>query len=72
MSALTESNALASETPVSRKQGTPLLYFLIFVFVLFIGILIFCYTVTKRANPVQVDLNGKPVAEGSVSSHHSR
>ena len=70
MSALTEWNAFASETPATRKQGSPLLYFLIFVFVLFIGILIFCFVVTKRTNPVQVDMNGKPVAEGSVSSHH--
>lgn len=70
MSALTEWNKFTSGTPASRKQGSPLLYFLIFVFVLFIGILIFCYAVTKRTNPVQVDISGKPIAESSATSHH--
>ena len=44
------------------------MYVLMLISVLFIGILIFCYVVTKRANPVLVDVHGKPVAEGSV--HH--
>jgi hypothetical protein len=38
--------------------------------VLFIGILIFCYVVTKRANPVVLDVNGHPVTQGSGDSHH--
>jgi len=53
-----------------KKQGSPLMYFLVFVFALFIGILIFCYVVTKRSNPVFLDQQGKPVATGSEHSHH--
>ena len=52
------------------KKPAPLTYFLGFVFVLFIGILIFCYVITKRTNPVFLDQHGKPVAEGSQHSHH--
>jgi len=70
MSTLTEWNALADSTPPSRKQSPPLLYFLAFVFVLFVGILTFCYVVTKRTNPVFLDAHGKPVAESSESTRH--
>lgn len=70
MSALTEWNALSTEAPATRKQGSPLAYFLVFISVLFIAILIFCYIVTKRANPVFLDGHGRPVTEGSQSSHH--
>ena len=70
MSALTEWNSLAPATGNTRKQGSPLLYLLGFVFVLFIGILIFCYVVTRQANPVLLDPNGKPVTQSSESSHH--
>ena len=31
------------------------------IFVLFVGILIFVYVVTKRTNPVILDQHGKPV-----------
>jgi len=37
--------------------------------VLFIGILVFCYAVTKRANPVFLDEHGKPAAASSQHSH---
>jgi hypothetical protein len=70
MSAPTEWNAYTTHHPMARKQGSPLLYFLGFIFALFIGILIFCYVVTKRTNPVFVDVHGRPVAESSQSSHH--
>lgn len=70
MSALTDWNSLASSDSRARKQGSPLLYLLGFVFILFIGILIFCYVVTKRANPVLLDPNGKPVTQSSETSHH--
>lgn len=70
MSALTEWTAYTAQNPIARKQGAPLLYFLGFIFVLFIGILVFCYVVTKRTNPVFVDVHGKPVAESSQSSQH--
>ena len=70
MSTRTDWNSMTSSDPKSRKQGSPLLYLLGFVFVLFIGILIFCYVVTKRANPVVLDVNGHPVTQGSGDSHH--
>jgi len=53
-----------------RKKQAPLTYFLAFVFVLFIGILVFCYIVTKRANPVFLDEHGKVVSSSS-SEHHA-
>ncbi len=69
MSAAAEINSFMTETRNSRKRPAPLLYFLVFIFVLFIGILIFCYAVTKRANPVFLDSHGKPVAAGAEHSH---
>jgi len=65
----TEWNFLADKAPARRKQPAPLVYFLSFIFVLFIGILIFCYAVTSRANPVFLDQHGKPVAESSEHTH---
>jgi len=61
------SMAIGSNHP--RKKPAPLAYFLGVVFVLFIGILIFCYVVTKRTNPVFLDQHGKPVNAGSGHSH---
>jgi hypothetical protein len=70
MSALTEWNAFAPDRQGSRKSGTPLAYFLVFVSALFIGILIFCYVVTKRAKPVFLDEHGKPTVQNAEQSHH--
>jgi hypothetical protein len=42
------------------KQGSPLLYFLGVVMVIFIGILIFAYIVTKRTHPIFLDEHGHP------------
>lgn len=70
MSSATEFNAFLSKAPASRGKQSPLVYFLAFVFALFIGILIFCYVVTKRTNPVFLDSHGKPVAESAEHSHH--
>ena len=70
MSAAVEINNLIPDMRDSRRRPAPLMYFLAFVFVLFIGILIFCYAVTKRANPVFLDSHGKPVPAGSEYSHH--
>jgi hypothetical protein len=61
------SMALGSANP--RKKPAALAYFLGAVFVLFIAILIFCYVVTKRANPVFLDEHGKPAATSSQHSH---
>ncbi len=66
----TLENWSSVESASTRKQTSPLMYVLVLVSVLFIGILIFCYVVTKRANPVLVDVHGKPIAEGSASAHH--
>ena len=65
----TESTSLATEILAVRKRGSPLAYFLAFIFALFIGILVFCYVVTRRANPVFLDQHGKPVAASSEHSH---
>jgi hypothetical protein len=53
------NNAISVQSP-ARKQGSPLLYFLAMVMALFIGILIFCYIVTKRTHPIFLDEHGKP------------
>ncbi len=70
MSALTEWNAFAMTNNTRRSQKPALVYFLAFVFLLFAGILIFCYVVTKRANPVFLDEHGRPTAAESQTSHH--
>ncbi len=59
--------AMASNLP--NKKTVPLIYFLWIVSVLFIGILIFCYVVTKRANPILLDEHGKPVTSSPTQSH---
>jgi len=53
-----------------RKQSAPLVYFLGLVMVIFIGILIFCYVVTKQTNPVFLDQHGKPVSSQSAHTGH--
>jgi len=59
--------SVASQRP--GKKPAPLTYFLGFVFVLFIGILVFCYAVTKRTNPVFLDEHGRPAAASSGHAH---
>jgi len=53
----------------SSRKPAPLTYFLGFIFVLFIGILVFCYAVTRRTNPVYLDEHGKPVTQSAEHSH---
>ena len=53
----------------ARKRPAPLVYFLGFIFVLFIAILIVCYIITKRTNPIMLDEHGKPVATSSDHNH---
>jgi hypothetical protein len=43
-----------------QRKSPALLYLLLFVFVLFIGILVMVYFVTKHSNPVMLDEHGKP------------
>lgn len=57
--------AITNDSP--QKKAAPLTYFLGVIFVMFIGILIFCYVVTKRANPIFLDEHGKVV----TSSDHN-
>jgi len=52
-----------------RKQGSNFFYFLIAVMALFIGILIFCYIVTKRTHPVFLDEHGRPT-NALPAEHH--
>jgi hypothetical protein len=67
MSTMTEWSEIEVKNSCAGKHRAPLVYFLGFIFSFFIGILIFCYVVTKRTNPVFVDIHSKPVTE---SSHH--
>jgi len=53
----------------SRKPA-PLAYFLGFIFTLFVGILIFCYVVTKQTPLIYLDEHGKPVSASADHSHH--
>jgi len=57
-----------SQQTFPRKQSSPLMYFLVFMSLIFIGILVFAYTVTKRTHPVYLDEHGKPV--NAESAHH--
>jgi len=60
--------SIATNPP--RKQASPLVYFLGLVMALFIGILIFCYVITKRTNPVFLDEHGKPVNSQTAHTGH--
>jgi len=66
MSAISMATNLAT-----KRKPAPLAYFLGFVFVLFVGILIFCYVVTKRSNPVFLDEHGKPVSASAPAHDHA-
>lgn len=53
-----------------RKKQAPLTYFLVAVFILFIGILAFCYNVTRHTTLIYLDEHGKPIAAGAEHAHH--
>lgn len=59
-----ESKMATAEPNALRlsKRGTPLGYFLMFVFVLFIAILAMVYLITRQSRPVMLDEHGKPLA----------
>ncbi|HTS68060.1 MAG TPA: hypothetical protein VMO17_03680 [Terriglobia bacterium] len=65
-------NNVTNAANLSRKQGSPLFYFLAFVMAVFIGILIFVYIVTKRTHPIFLDEHGKPTNAEPVSANKSR
>lgn len=44
-----------------EKQDVIVQLFLSFIFILFVGILIVVYFVAKKANPIILDQNGKPL-----------
>ena len=46
---------------LSRKQGTILKFALSLIFLLFIGILVAVYFISKKANPILLDEKGKPI-----------
>jgi hypothetical protein len=58
-------NSMAASA--GRKSVAPLTVLLGVVFVVFCGILIFVYVATKRANPVMLDQQGKPLDQSSES-----
>lgn len=55
-------------SPSQRKPVAPLAVVLGVVFVVFCGILVFVYVATKRANPVMLDMQGKPLDQSSGSA----
>lgn len=52
-------------TPVKSRPPAPLTILLVVVMVVFCGILIFVYVATKRANPVMLDQQGRPLHQSS-------
>ncbi len=62
--------AMSSRTVPANHRPAPLTYFLGFIFALFIGILIFCYVITKRTPLIYLDEHGKPVSAEADHSHH--
>ena len=49
-----------------NKRVAPLSVLLGVVFVVFCGILVFVYIATKRANPVMLDQQGRPLDQNSA------
>ena len=60
-------NKPPAATPSTRRPITPLAVVLAVVFVAFCGILIFVFVATKRANPVMLDQQGRPISQSSES-----
>ena len=58
-------NKSTAETPSKSRPPAPLTILLAVVMVFFCGILIFVYVATKRANPVMLDQQGKPLDQQS-------
>jgi hypothetical protein len=62
------SEILAIAKP-NKKRVAPLTVLLGIVFVVFCGILVFVFVATKRANPVMLDQQGKPLDRSSESAY---
>jgi len=56
------------EPPADKRRTAPLTIVLAVVFVVFCGILIFCYIATKRINPVMLDQQGRPLDSTAQST----
>jgi hypothetical protein len=56
------------EPPADKRRTAPLTIVLAVVFVVFCGILIFCYIATKRINPVMLDQQGRPLDSSAHST----
>jgi hypothetical protein len=65
MSAFSEWNTFSPKVRREGNSAPALLYFLALIFVLFVGILIFCFIISKRASPVFLDSQGHPVSHVS-------
>jgi preprotein translocase subunit SecG len=52
---------------LARQQGKILTSLLGLVAVIFIGILVMAYVISKRANPIILDEHGKPVNEQTTN-----
>jgi len=52
-----------ARSPYRRQFPTAFTAFLALVILFFVGILVFVYVATKRANPVMLDQNGRPLTE---------
>jgi K+-transporting ATPase A subunit len=62
------NQSMAADTAKNRRTA-PLTVVLAVVFVVFCGILVFAFIATKRANPVMLDLQGKPLEQSSQGKH---
>ena len=56
------------EQPEEKRRTAPLTIVLAVVFVVFCGILIFCYVATQRINPVMLDQQGRPLDSSAQST----
>jgi cell division protein FtsN len=65
---------MTSSRTASRTKGKlprAFMALLAFVLVFFIAVLVFVFVATKKANPIMLDQNGKPLPESSQSSGES-
>jgi len=60
-----DSNRNIEVVAQQRSQITPLTVFLCLVMVFFCAVLVFVYAATKRANPVMLDQQGRPLTQAS-------
>jgi hypothetical protein len=58
-----DSNPQVEVVSHSRKQVTPLTIVLGMIMVFFCAVLVFVYAATKRANPVMLDQQGRPLSQ---------